>query len=182
MRINNNKEISFQNNRDWLKKELKQPRMKRFVKAFITMSLEGKIDYRKLGLIYRPDQKIPEATAKRYLKYQEVQDMINEELQKALTTNNITYDSLIKERKSLLDDTKDNKEYNVRLKTIEGFEDMLLMRGQKEVKMLTESVNYKQLLDDGTENELTATKKVKETSNLLADTSEGSNLEREDGQ
>lgn len=163
MKSGRNGEIKFANNKNWLIKELNKPRSKRLISAYIGMLINGEIDYKKLGNIYRQDEKIPEATVKRLLKYKETQDMINQELQKALNNNNVTYDSVIKERLSILEDAKKpdpdlktKDALSIRLDTIKGFETILQMDSPiKETKQLTQSFNYKELLENGEKRDIT---------------------------
>ena len=148
MRTDNNTKIEFKNNRDWIVKELKKPRAKRLIKAYIAMMQKGEVDFNILGNIYRPTEKIPEASVKRLFRQKETQNMINEELQKALIGNNVTMDYLIEQRRDLIDKSKDNKRLDITLKAIEGFEDMYNMRSQNRVSnTITETVNYKQLIE-----------------------------------
>lgn len=156
MRINGNKEIKFENSRKWLEKELNKPRGKRLIRAYVSMLMNGKIDYKQLGVIYRQDQEIPEASVKRILRYTETQDMINKELEKALSDNNVTLDFLIDKRKEIINLSKDKEKLDIMLKAVEGFEDMYNMRTPiKETKQLTQSFNYKELLENGEKKEIT---------------------------
>ena len=148
MRTDNNTKIEFKNNRDWIKKELKQSRTKRVIDMYCKMLLNGEIDYNKLGRLYRIDQKEPSWSIKRLLKQVEVKQMINETLQNILIGEGVTQKFLIDKRKQIIDLAKDKDKLDIMLKAVEGFEDMYLMRTQNKVSnTITETVNYKQLIE-----------------------------------
>ena len=166
MRINGNKEIVFENNRTWLKKELNKPRARRLIKAYANMLINGSVDFKVLGNIYRQDEKIPGATVKRLFRYQEIKDMIDKELEKALIGNGITKDFLINARKEIIQLSKDKEKYDIMLKGVEGFEDMYNMKQQnKEIKTLTQTVNYKEMLENGSKSELSLSQSESEPIN-----------------
>ena len=148
MRINGNKEIEFKCDNSWIDKELKLPRAKRTIKALATMLLNGKVDYKVLGNLYRPDQKIPEATVKRFLKQSKVKHMVDKELEIALTSQGITKDYLIEKRKYVIDKSLDNDKLETMLKALSGFETMLGMDKQnKETSTVTQQLDYKQMIE-----------------------------------
>lgn len=126
------------------------------IATYASMLIQGEVDFKLLGNVYRHKEAIPEASVKRLLKYKETQNKVNEQLQLQLSSNNVTLDYLIKERKSVLEDVKTDEDvkgkdkYNILLDTIKGFEDMYNMREQiKETKHITETVSYKELLANG---------------------------------
>ena len=54
------------------------------------MLLSGdKVDFDKLGQIYRPDQKIPAATVRRFLKQKVSKDMVEQKLKELLAEKSI---------------------------------------------------------------------------------------------
>lgn len=156
MKNGRNGGIKFTGDKTWIIKELKQTRSKRLIKAYVTMLMNGQIDYKQLGIIWKPTEKIPEASVKRILKQTETQEMIDQELEKALLKNNVTKDFLITKRLDLIDLAKTNNKLDTMLKGIEGFEEMYSMRNPvKETKQLTQSINFKEMLENGSKNELT---------------------------
>ena len=163
MRNGRNGGITFNNNRKWITSELKRVRSKRMIKAYITMMLNGNIDYKQLGIIWKPTEKIPEASIKRILKQKETQNMIDEALQIALTDNKVTYDYLIKERKTVIEDSKTNKRPEVTLKAIEGFEDMYSMRNNQKQITTTETYDFKKVLKEGESVQTEQLKATQET-------------------
>lgn len=80
----------------WQEYEAAQTRTKTLVSLYVKQLLAGKLDYKLLGTVYRPDQKIPEATVRRVLKESKIKEMIDKELDKALSDEGITNDYIIK--------------------------------------------------------------------------------------
>lgn len=72
-----------------LEREARRGRTKRFVQAYIKMFFLGKVDWYALGIIYNPNEKIPQASAKRLFKNKWVQQMIDEGLKKELQNKGI---------------------------------------------------------------------------------------------
>ena len=63
-----------ENKRRWIKYELGKTKTKLVIKAYVRQLVSGKIEWEKLGMMYRPDQKQPVWTLKRLLK----QDLFNQ--------------------------------------------------------------------------------------------------------
>ena len=62
----------------WIEKEQRTTRAKEAVTAYVAMKMaDGKLDWSKIGQIYRPDQQNPGVTAKRLFKTKEIKDMVN---------------------------------------------------------------------------------------------------------
>jgi hypothetical protein len=79
----------------WVVVEARKTRTKNMVKIFVKMMLNKNIDYTKLGLVYRPDQRIPAATVRRLLRQEEIKKMVDAELNAVLSKNGITRESVI---------------------------------------------------------------------------------------
>jgi histone H3/H4 len=69
---------------DWVTQEMRRGRTKLVVKLFAQQLIEGHVDYEMLGKLYRPDQRIPEATVKRLFRQERIQNMVKEEIRKEL--------------------------------------------------------------------------------------------------
>lgn len=78
------------NGKSWQDAEIKKKRAKNTIRVAAMMTLTGTLDYEKLGQIYRPDQRIPAATVKRFLKQRETQAMIREEIATQLVESGLT--------------------------------------------------------------------------------------------
>jgi hypothetical protein len=64
---------------DWV---AKRDRTRIICKAAATMHLNGKVDYARIGRMYRHDHLIPEATGRRFLKIRQIKEMVMEELKR----------------------------------------------------------------------------------------------------
>lgn len=96
--------------KSWQQREVKRKRAVTTIKVAAMMHLTGTIDYEKLGQIYRPDQRIPAATVKRFLKQKEVQHMIKEEIAKQLVDSGITDQYVLDTIKDAIALAKTNKD------------------------------------------------------------------------
>ena len=77
--------------RTWDQEEAGTTRAKNTVTAYAQMLLtDGKVDYNTLGKIYRPDQKIPIATVRRFLKQRVAKKMVEEKLKEILAKKSIS--------------------------------------------------------------------------------------------
>lgn len=84
----------------WIHQELKTTRAKTALSMYarLLVARDGKLtpeDWKMLGLMYRPDQKIPEATFKRLLKMEETKTMVGEELARVLNELGIDHAKVI---------------------------------------------------------------------------------------
>lgn len=76
--------------RDWAAKEATYTRTKRVVFAYVQQILKGKVDWDELGILYRPDQKIPRATVQRLFHNERIKKMVSEEMRRTLKATGIT--------------------------------------------------------------------------------------------
>lgn len=81
--------------RSWQEVESGRTRTKLMVKTFVQMLLSRSVDYVKLGTIYRQDQTLPGATARRLLKQEVIRKMVDAEMEKVLTEKGITRGSVL---------------------------------------------------------------------------------------
>ena len=76
--------------KSWKEREAGKTRTKNVVTAYVQQLLSNnKVDFKKLGQIYRPDQAIPEATVRRLLKQKEIQTMVEKKLNELLTAKGV---------------------------------------------------------------------------------------------
>ena len=123
----------------WEKKEVKTTRAKRVVDAYITMAIAGRgIDWDVLGNLYRPDQKIPAATVRRFFKSKETQKMVDNKLSEILTEKGFTKEAIIDLHNEALEMSRNKGDVSNFLRTTENIMDLLQMKPG--TKTLTESV------------------------------------------
>jgi histone H3/H4 len=69
--------------------EARSSRGKKTIKVYANMLLTGKVDWSMLGQVYRPDQQIPEATVKRFLKSDKARLAVNDAIKDILQSKGI---------------------------------------------------------------------------------------------
>ena len=80
----------------WQEREAKKQRVKRTVRAYIDMFLQyQKIDWDRLGDIYRPDQEIPAATVKRLFKEPKITELVAQGIREIMLNEGIDKTSVI---------------------------------------------------------------------------------------
>jgi len=137
-----------ENKRRWIKYELGKTKTKLVIKAYVRQLVSGKIEWEKLGQMYRPDQQQPVWTLKRLLKTEETQRMVNEEIDKLLSDEGITAKFVIGERKELLKSAKEKGDITNANRILDSFEDKLDMKPKETKFQQTTVTNYKALLED----------------------------------
>lgn len=70
--------------RSWIEREAGKTRTKVMVREYVRMVLARDVDYTKLGLIYRKDQRIPAASVRRILKQETIKQMVSQEMEAKL--------------------------------------------------------------------------------------------------
>lgn len=119
--------------KDWSLVEARKSRTKRMVKVYARMYLEksGKLseeDFHQLGLIYRADQKVPSASAKRVLRIEGVQTMVAKELAKLLSEQGISPKTILERYDLVYEGAVRASQYNVAKSILDKMSDMLDMR------------------------------------------------------
>lgn len=89
-------EFVTEDKESWVHRESRKSRTRRAVLLYVELVVAKKpIDWIMVGMVYRPDQKRPDLTAKRLFKEDLVQDMIRTELRKALTAKGISEETVL---------------------------------------------------------------------------------------
>lgn len=101
---------------------------KRFVRIYVAMSLEGAIDYYKLGKVLGDSEKIPDAKAKSLLKKEWIQAMVDEEIRKHLKKRDVDEGNVIDMIKEAFDVAKDKNDPSNMLRASENFINILGMK------------------------------------------------------
>lgn len=136
-------------------------RHQRFANVYAKMMLSGNgIDYHKLGLVFNPSEKIPEAKAKILVKKKVIQDMIDDELDKILVSQGIDKSKAVTVKMQILDDCKDDNgkfvDRQVAYKISQDLEKWTGIDNKKQITT-TEQVDFIQMAKEGDSKE---TKKV----------------------
>jgi len=136
-----------ENKRRWIIYELGKTKTKFVLKAYVRQLVSGsKIEWEKLGQMYRSDQKQPVWTLKRLIKQEETQRMIDEEIDKLLFDEGITPKFAIQQRKKVLKKALEKEDLTNANRVLDSFEDKLDMK-PKEIKFQqTTEISYVELL------------------------------------
>ena len=124
-------------------------RAKNAITSYAKMVVDaGKVDYKTLGQIYRPDQQNPEATVRRFLKQKISRRMIEKKLKELLVQKKITKEFALNNLIRALQLSEDKGDVNNFLKANDYIMDLLEMKPNK--KMVTDTVQIdmtKQIAD-----------------------------------
>ncbi len=124
------KSYSWISTKDWATKEAERKRGQRFITAYVMNFMAGvPIDWKKLGLIYRPDQngKQPDKTAKHLFKQEVFKKMIQQKMIEVFRGKNISEDDVIEMFRDALTMAKANKDAKEIRMVAEDFRDMFDM-------------------------------------------------------
>ena len=96
---------------DWNERESRQLRTKRAVRVYVAMLVsDQEIDWRKVGVAYRPDQADPEASARRLiLRNDDVQKLVQKEAELAMSPLGITPEAVVEGIVSAIDLAKEQR-------------------------------------------------------------------------
>lgn len=113
----------------WDVKEGQKNRTKRVIRLYASLLLEkGRVpekDMKKLGFLWRPDEKIPSASFKKLLRKKSIKKMVQEELTKMLTDQQITPEEVVKRYNELYSDAKTRGQLGVAKGVLDTFKEML---------------------------------------------------------
>lgn len=119
----------------WIEDELKRKRTVRVIRLYASILLKkGRVDeatMKRLGKLYRPNQELPGATFKRLLKKKKTKQMVQDELHRLLSENDVTPDEVIKGYKKTLEKAYKAQQLGVAKGIWDNFRDMLDMMPQK---------------------------------------------------
>ena len=133
----------------WGEQEAGTTRAKNTVTAYANMLLSGdKVDFSQLGNIYRPDQKIPEATVRRFLKQKVAKRMVEEKLKDLLAGKSINKEFALDNLLRALHMAENKGDVNNFLKANDQLMDLLEMKPSKKVTTDTVQIDLtKQIAD-----------------------------------
>lgn len=123
----------------WAKKESRRTRTKNAVSAYVHQLVGGNgVDYDIVGKIYRSDEAKPAATARRLLKQEEVQKMVDKKLKEILQEKGVTKDMVIDGYLECIDVARTKGDPNNMMKGFDYLADYLEMKPNK--KIITETM------------------------------------------
>tara|TARA_R100000664_G_scaffold33478_1_gene50696 strand:+ start:1243 stop:2022 length:780 start_codon:yes stop_codon:yes gene_type:complete len=133
----------------WEEQEAGTTRAKNTVNAYANMLLSGdKVDFSALGNIYRPDQKIPEATVRRFLKQKVAKRMVEEKLKDLLAGKSVNKEFAVDNLLRALHMAENKGDVNNFLKANDQIMDLLEMKPSKKITTDTVQIDLtKQIAD-----------------------------------
>ena len=138
----------------WEEKEARTTRAKNAVNAYVADIIQGnKPDWEMIGKIYRPDQKIPEATARRLFKKKRIVDMVEKKLKEILIDKGITQEQVVDLQLEALDIARSKGDISNFLKVTDSFMDLLQMKPGKVVTTDTVELDFSSKITEQIEAE-----------------------------
>tara|TARA_A100000172_G_C3031900_1_gene107028 strand:+ start:282 stop:1055 length:774 start_codon:yes stop_codon:yes gene_type:complete len=135
--------------KSWDEQESKTTRAKNTVTAYTQMLINnGKVNFDTLGNIYRPDQKEPIATVRRFLKQRIAKRMVEKKLKELLSDKGINKELALDNVLRALTMAESKGDVNNFLKANDTLMDLLEMKPNK--KMITDTIQVdmtKQIAD-----------------------------------
>ena len=125
-------------------------RDKRFAKLYARMLVNGRIDWKMLGRVYKPNDKNPILKAKNTVRRKEIQEMTDTAIIEIYEKQGISTDLIVSEEKAVLDSCKGENGYIDRtnaLKVIANWRESLDMKPDKQITTQTQEISYIELLD-----------------------------------
>jgi len=156
--------------RTWDAEESGKVRAKNTVAAYAQMVFEdGKVDYDALGKIYRPDQKVPTATVRRFLKQKVAKRMVEKKIKELLLDKAINKEFAVDNILRALTMAENKGDVNNFLKANDYLMDLLEMKPSKQ--MITDTIQVdmtKQIADTIAKEEKKLTLQRKSETNEAA--------------
>ena len=138
----------------WEEKEARTTRAKNAVNAYVGDIIRGnKPDWDLIGRVYRPDEKIPAATARRLFKKQRIVDMVEKKLTEILTDKGITQEQVVDLQLEALNIARDKGDISNFLKVTDSFMDLLQMKPGKVVTTDTVELDFSSKITEQIEKE-----------------------------
>ena len=135
--------------RDWASEESGTTRAKNTVQTYANMLLsDGRVDYSVLGQMYRPDQQVPEATVRRFLKQKVAKKMVEKKIKELLSDKAINKEFAVDNIIRALQMAESKGDVNNFLKANDYLMDLLEMKPNKQ--MITDTIQVdmtKQIAD-----------------------------------
>tara|TARA_R110002012_G_scaffold289498_2_gene482629 strand:- start:1269 stop:2042 length:774 start_codon:yes stop_codon:yes gene_type:complete len=155
--------------RTWDEQESGTTRSKNTINTYANMLLNnGQVDYSVLGQIYRPDQKVPEATVRRFLKQKVAKRMVEKKIKELLSDKSINKEFAVDNIIRALQMAESKGDVNNFLKANDYLMDLLEMKPSKQLITDTIQVDMtKQIADTiAKEDKRLTLKRSSETSEI----------------
>jgi hypothetical protein len=138
----------------WEDKEARTTRANNAVNAYVADIIQGnKPDWDMIGRIYRPDQKIPAATARRLFKKQRIVEMVEKKLKEILIDKGITQEQVVDLQLEALEIARNKGDISNFLKVTDSFMDLLQMKPGKVVTTDTVELDFSSKITEQIEAE-----------------------------
>ena len=143
-------EYSQTGTRPWIEREAAMTRTKNAVNLYVNMMLgTGKIDWNKVGEVYRPDQLDPKATAKRLFKQERIKGMVDTKIQEYLDDRDLNQGDVLDIIASAIELAKQNGDPSNMLRGAEQYIRIMDMLPNKTSQTDTLEIDVsKKILDE----------------------------------
>ena len=157
--------------RTWDEEESGTTRSKNTINTYANMLLNnGQVDYSVLGQIYRPDQEIPEATVRRFLKQKVAKRMVEKKIKELLSDKSINKEFAVDNIIRALQMAESKGDVNNFLKANDYLMDLLEMKPNKQLITDTIQVDMtKQIADTIAKEEKKVTLKRSSETNEISE-------------
>ena len=146
-----------------------QAKDRRFASLYARMLLNGNVDWKRLGNVYRPDDKHPVWKAKQVIKRKEIQQLTSEEINKIYESARVTRETVVNEEKRILEDARASNNLRIQLDVVNNWRESMDFKQTKQVTT-REHTNYLELIDrDKGKLKAKQTRKLTETAGFEAD-------------
>lgn len=120
---------SYSRPQSWQEREARRNRTKRAVELYARLMLRRRgdlsdEDWRRIGEVYRPDEKNPEATARVLLRQDEVRTMASRRIAEILTDADLTKDDVVQMYEELFEEALQAEHTSTALETLRDLRDM----------------------------------------------------------
>ena len=138
----------------WEDKEARTTRARNAVNTYVGDIINGnKPDWDLIGKVYRPDQKIPAATARRLFKKQRIIDMVEKKLKDILFKRGINREHVVDLQLEALDIARSKGDISNFLKVTDNFMDLLQMKPGKVITTDTVELDFSSKINEQIEEE-----------------------------
>jgi hypothetical protein len=114
----------------WGEREARRKHVKHVIRLYARMWFNNTVDLAKLGRIYAPKQRIPEASFRRLLRQPEIKEMVNRELKQIFRDNGIDEKYVLELYKNVARKAGEKENLSTLLRVADTLADMLRMTSE----------------------------------------------------